>query len=156
MKKNISKTAQEMLGEKQDHPTRSLPTSSAQIRIPTQRPAAQLDHHIKHETHQVTKEWTAEATHTEQALYHLVSSYEAAPDLSPKRIQRLHLKKNLLKKMAELHAAAGKRVDRKVNIVDQTNTQQKLEQNQDELWRDMIKPHEERQFQIGRITNFYS
>jgi hypothetical protein len=30
------------------------------------------------------------------------------------------------------------------------------EDKQDELWRDMMKNQEERQFRIGRITNFFS
>lgn len=153
MKKNISQTVQEAIGEKKRE-AKAFPA----IRIPTQRPVPQLNHHIKRETQQVTKEWTAEVSHTDQVTSHFPPTSEAAPDLAPKRIQRFHQKKtvSLLKKMVELHAAASKKVDRKVKVVAETNAQQKLEQNQDELWRDMIKPHEERQFQIGRITNFFS
>lgn len=58
--------------------------------------------------------------------------------------------------MAELHESARRNIEHSVSVVDETDEQEKIEQSQDELWREMIKPHEERQFQIGRVTNYFS
>ena len=160
MKKNVTQTAQASLPGKEDRSTstKALPVASAQIRIPSQRPIPQLNHHIKRETQQVTKEWTAEVSHTNQVSSHLAQASKVPSSLACKRIQRFHQKKtaSLLKKMAELHDSARRKVDHKVTIVSETNSQELLQNNQDELWRDMMKPHEERHFQIGRITNFFS
>jgi hypothetical protein len=162
MKKNITEAVQASFKEKNQDPVqdpvKALPASSSQIRIPTQRPVPQLNHRIKRKTQQVSKEWTAEVSHTDQFTSHLPPSSEAAPDLAPRRIQRFHQKKNsaLLKKMVELHDSAKRKVEHKVSVVAESTSQQKLEKEQDELWRDMMKPHEERHFQIGRVINYYS
>ena len=147
MKKNISETAQASLGDKIEYPTKALPAQSAQIRIPTQRPIPQLNHHIKRETEQVSKEWSEEVSHADQLSFHLPPTSAPAGDLAPKRIQRFHQKKTLavLKKMAELHGAASGQVDHKV-------TSPLGIESQDELWRDMIKPQVERKFQIDRFS----
>ena len=154
MKKNISETAQASLGDKKEYPTKALPAHSAQIRIPSQRPIPQLNHHVKRETEQVSKEWSEEVSHTDQVSFHLPPTSAPAADLAPKRIQRFHQKKTLavLKKMAELHEAASLQVDHKVMVAHESNGEQKQQQAQEELWRDMIKPHVERKFQIDRFS----
>jgi hypothetical protein len=149
MEDNVTQTAQASL-EQNRRPAKTSSFASAQIRLPTQRPASQHDHHIKRETQQVTKEWTAEVAHTDRLSPQLPAVKATSPILAPKRIQRLHT--SLLKKMAELRSTARINVDRKVAA--KSSPQQS--QTQDELWRDMIKPHEERHFQIGRITNYFS
>lgn len=156
MKKNIFQTVQARLPEQNDQASKALPATSAQIRIPTQRPVPHLNHHIQRETKQVTKEWTTEVSHTDTLSPQLTTAPKKSADLAPKRIQRLHIKKmsTLLRKMAELHETSRKKVSQKVSVVDES--QKKLEHKQDELWRDMMKPHEERQYQIGRITNYFS
>ncbi len=154
MKNTITDTAQASLAEKKDHPVKVLP-AGAQIRIPTQRPVPQLKTRIKKTTEQVSKEWTAEASHTDRLSSQLPSAPDAASKLAPKRIQRFHQKKtsSLLKKMAELHDQASQKIDHKV--VAESSSRQKLEKAQDELWRDMMKPQVERHFQIDRLTNFF-
>ena len=158
MEDNVTQTAQASFLEKNRRPARAfpraLPAASAQIRIPTQRPVSQFDHHIKRQAQQVTNEWTAEVAHTDKLSSQLPATTKTPPDLAPKRIQRFYQKitTTLLKKMVELHNAARKQVDCKVAA----KSSPQLQQNQDELWRDMIKPHEERHFQIGRITNYFS
>lgn len=155
MKNNITQTAQISMGEKPDTKAKALTVRGAHIRIPTQRPIPQLDHHIKRETQQVTHEWSEEVAHTNRVSSHLPVSRPATKEFVQRRIERFHQKKtiNLLKKMAELHESTSRK---KVSITREKSAQQKLENDSDELWRDMIKPHEERQFQIGRIANFFT
>jgi hypothetical protein len=154
MEDNVAQTAQASLLKKNGRPTKALPATSAQIRIPTQRPVSQSDHHIKRKTEHVTKEWTAEVAHTDKLSPQLPLATDTQPALAPKRIQRLHQKITiaLLKKMAELHSTARTQVDCKVAA----KSSPQHHHDQDELWRDMMKPHEERHFQIGRITNYFS
>ncbi len=156
MKKNITQTAQERLPEKNDQAAKALPASSAQIRIPTQRPVPQLNNHIERQTKQITKEWTSEVSHTDTLSSQFTAAPKKSTELAPKRIQRLHSKKmsTLLRKMAELHESSRKKVTQKVSVMEEP--EKKLEQKQDELWRDMMKPHEERHYQIGRMTNYFS
>ena len=158
MKKNIRETAQASLQGQDDLPGKALPASSSQIRISEKRPVPQVRSSIQRQTQQVTKEWSAEVSHTSQVSSQVNASSDKAPKLASKRVQRFHSKKTsaVLKKMAELHDSASKNMERSVSIVDETNEQKMLEKSHDELWLDMIKPHEERQFQIGRITNYFS
>lgn len=158
MKKNVTQTAQASMGGKPESQVKSLPAASAQIRIPTQRPVPQLNHHIKRTTQQVTKEWTPEVTHTDRVSSYLSPEASEGQDLSHRRIERFHQRKtaSLLRKIAELHEASSRKVDNKVSRVDEEDAQKKKENDSDELWRDMIKPHVERHFQIGRITNFFT
>lgn len=156
MKKNIIQTVQEHLPEQQGQAPKALPATSAQIRVPTQRPAVQLNNKIKRQTKQVTKEWTSEVSHTDSLSSQFASAPQKSTELAPKRIQRFHIKKmsSLLRKMVELHEGAGKKVSQKVSVVDES--QKKPEEKHDELLRDMMKPHEERHYQIGRLTNYFS
>ncbi len=158
MKKNIRQTAQASLPDQQDLPSKALPASSSQIRIPAQRPTPQIQPVTQRQTEQVTKEWSKEVTHTDHVSSQVAISSEKAPKIASKRVQRFHSKKTtaVLKKMAELHESARRNIEHNVSVVGETDEQEKLEQSQDELWREMIKPHEERQFQIGRITNYFS
>lgn len=155
MKKNITQTAQETL-EDNSHPTvKALPAKSAQIRIPSQRPVPPINSKKKHETHQVTKEWNDEVSHTDRVSLYLASTLKTGKDLAPKRIQRLSLKTSkILKKIAELQELPQRK--HKVSKTTEVNEALKKQQDSDELWRDMIKPHEERNFQIDRIANFFS
>ena len=133
----------------------ALPAKSAQIRIPSQRPVPQLSSKKKHETQQVTKEWNEEVTHTDRVSLYLPSAQSQGKDLTPKRIQRFPLKTSkILKKIAELQEMPQRK--HKVSRASEANEELKKQQDSDELWRDMIKPHEERHFQIGRITNYFS
>ena len=156
MEDHVTQTAQASLMEVAQHPTKALPSTSAQIRIPTNRPVSQSKPQVKREAKQVTKEWTTEVAHADQFSTQLPADTKILPHLAPSRIQRFHQQiiSTLLKKMVELHNTARQKVDCKV--ADKSSVQQKLQHDHDELWRDMIKPHEERHFQIGRITNYFS
>ncbi|MBP7075295.1 MAG: hypothetical protein KBA81_07940 [Rhabdochlamydiaceae bacterium] len=158
MKKNIRETAQASFSDPADQTGKALPTTSSQIRLPAQRPIAQVSSSTQRQTEQVTKEWSKEVSHTDQVSSQVSVSSEKAPGLASKRVQRFHSKKTMtvLKKMAELNESARRNIEHNVSVVAESSEQEKLEQSQDELWRDMIKPHEERQFQIGRITNYFS
>ena len=158
MKKNIRQTAQASLSDQPDQAGKALPLSSSQIRIPAQRPTPQVQPSTQRQTEQVTKEWSKEVSHTDQVSSQVPISSEKAPGLASKRVQRFHSKKTtaVLKKMTELHESARRNIEHNVSVVAETSEQELLEQSQDELWREMIKPHEERQFQIGRVTNYFS
>jgi hypothetical protein len=154
MTKKISETAQSSLEaaskDAEEHPTQKLPVTSAQIRVSAQRPLPQLNSHVKREMHQVTKEWTSEVLHTDQLCPSCKPTTQAKQKLSPQRIQRFHQKKtrSLLKQMAEMHELAIR--NEGLQMVTETNLPQK--RPEDELWRDMIKPREERLFQIDRFS----
>ncbi len=158
MKKNITQTAQASLSGQDEQPGKAFPASSSQIRTSAERPVPQMCSSIQRQTEQVTKEWSAEVSHTDQVSSQVSTSSGKAPKLASKRVQRFHSKKTsaVLKKMAELHDSASKNMEHSVSIVAETSEQKMLEKSHDELWLDMIKPHEERQFQIGRITNYFS
>lgn len=145
MKKNVVETFKTLLKDKKAGASKPLPAGSAQIRVPTQRPMPQLNHHIKRETQQVSKEWSGEVAHTDELLSQLPQTSKQAPTLSSKRIQRFP---NLRKKLERSEERSLQKM---------TASQSKTEtSDSDELWRDMIKPHEERHFRIGRITNFFT
>jgi hypothetical protein len=150
---NISQTALASLDEnrKQSRAYKALPSSTS--RVPSQRPAPQTFSKKQRKTEQVTKEWTSEATHADKFSSQLPAPLDQAGDLSPKKIQRFHIKKTraVLQKMKELHEKAQKSVTNQVSV-----SEQPLENGQDELWRDMMKPHEERHFRIGNVTNFFT
>lgn len=155
MKKNITQTAQESIGEKPEKVVKAISSKSAQIRIPSQRPIAQWASKKRHTTQQVTKEWSDEVSQTDRATLYLPSSKESGKDLAPKRIQRFPLKTSkILKKIAELQGLPRRK--HKISKSTEADEVLKKQQDSDELWRDMIKPHEERHFQIGRLTNFFS
>src|SRR3569832_942036 len=143
MQKDIIQTVQDHLPGQNDQVGKALPATSAQIRIPRQRPVAQLNNHVERKTKQVTKEWTSEVSHTNT----LSSNFSTAPkkraELAPRRIRQLPIKRmsTLLKKMIELHEESHKKLSKKVSVVK--SSQKKIEQKQDELWLDMMKPHEE-------------
>lgn len=111
----------------------------------------------------VTKDWSQEVKHTSDFSVALEAQRfpQSSPgsDLIPHRIHRWNIKKysEILAKMKNtIKSKEGMKA--KVSVLGSEETKQtsRDHQKQDELWRDLIKAQEERQFQITRITNFFS
>jgi hypothetical protein len=145
MNKNFVETFKTLFKDKKAGASKPLPERSTRIRVPTQRPIPQFNHRIKRETQQVSKEWSGEVAHTDEVLSQLPQASKTAPTLSSKKVQRFP---NLLKKLEWLEERSLQKM-----TVSQPKTETS---DSDELWRDMIKPHEERHFRIGRVTNFFT
>jgi hypothetical protein len=82
-----------------------------------------------------------------------------AVDLIPHRVKRWKIKEcqHIARKIKALSGQKG--AGRQFKIEDLNEDSQllnKKENSQDELWKEMIKAKEERHFQIGRITKFFS
>lgn len=119
---------------------------------PSSKPAAR-------KTDIVTKEWNKEVEQTSNYSSQLEFEPSSTAHLIPDRVHRWNIKNyaSIVRKM-QMHIKA-KKVDmtEKVSVI--TSDQQKIAKEgvkQDELWRDMMKVNEERQFRIGRITNYFS
>ena len=155
--KDLSKTVLASLDKnKQKTASQAISAHRSQIRLPSQRPQPQTDSKKRHNTTQlVTKEWKPEVAHTTEVSSHLSTQPETPHDLPPKKIQRFHLKKtkDILQKMKELHEKAK---GMGAFVVKNPKNKAKLEADQDEEWRDLMKSREERHFHIGRITNYFT
>jgi len=158
MKRNLSKTVHDSVKEKVEVKWDTLTKASAPIRMPKQRPISHKKPEKSHQVQQVTREWNEEATHTDRAASYLPTEEARAKSLAPKRIQRFQQRKAamLLKKLVEMQQSARQKLGRKVLAQHEEDPEKKLDLQREELWRDMLKPHEERQFQIGRITNYFT
>lgn len=107
---------------------------------------------------QISKESTLEVIHVDHVSSHFSPPIYKACNLLDRKVQRFHLKKleTLLQKLVEMESNPARKVAKKVSINQDKDLQQTSSNSQDELWRDMMRPHEERHYQIGRITNYFS
>lgn len=157
---HITETAKALLEENKkqvQEPKNSSPLKS-QLRIPTQRPTAHQPLQKQRATQHVTKEWTPEVAHTHEISSHFSSTTKSAGSLKIKQVRSFPFKKakEILQKIKEMHTKESCKVGKRISIIHETTAQQKEQSDQNELWKEMIKTHEERHFQIGRITNFFS
>jgi hypothetical protein len=79
-------------------------------------------------------------------------------NLAPARVNRWNLKNysSLARRLQKLAKSKPEDMSGKVSVISQQEKTAKEEKKQDQLWRDMMKVNEERQFRIGRITDFFS
>lgn len=154
MEKETADKLRASLPTKKSNSAKPISKSSAQIRISIQRPKAlkALSSQSKH--HTVTEKWTDKVIRKDSLTSLAIKTSDAPSHLTSQRVQRFHPKKtaSTLEEMVELQERCGQKIDLKVTVSQ--NAREK--QDQDELWRDMIKPHVERQFQIDRIANFFT
>ncbi len=157
-KQDVSKTARASLSEQKCEEAKALSPLMARIRIPTKRPSSTPPLTNKKSPLQATKKGSSEVACTDIVSSHLPNHPESSGNPISKRVHRWHSKKTatVLKKIGEAHEAKDRKLGEKISIVSETTPEQQLQSEQDELWRDMMKPHEERNFQISRITNFFS
>lgn len=157
---HITETAKSLLekSEKQAREPKNSSPLKSQLRIPTQRPTVHQPLRKQRATQHVTKEWTPEVTHTHEISSNFSSTSKNAGSLKTKQIRPFFLKKakEILQKIKERHTEESCKVGKRISIIHETTAQQKEQSDQNELWKEMIKTHEERHFQIGRITNFFS
>jgi len=106
----------------------------------------------------VSSEWNQESKQTHACGCHVENPLPPGADLIPARVKRWRLKEYHL--VARKIQALGetKESSRKYDITllqEETPTSQS-QSSQDALWEEMIKAKEERQFQLGRITKYFS
>ena len=147
---------------------KSLPASGSQTRsyaapsrvpqrLPTQ-PAS--THKGPRKADVVSKEWNSEVRHTSD-FSSQIDSYEfPGSHLIPERVHRWNIKNYsaMVKKMKDQPKPKEQEMTSKVSQIKSAAEAQVIHEDkkQDELWRDMMKTQEERQFQITRITNFFT
>jgi hypothetical protein len=102
----------------------------------------------------VTKEWEP-AANTAACSCHLEQTSSEA-SLDPERFKRYKNPASALRKIE--HCQKSGDMTKKISVVKNSDQEKARheEEKQDELWRDMMKNQEERQFRLGRITNFFS
>jgi hypothetical protein len=118
--------------------------------LPVHKPAPKKD---LTKTSHVSKEWQP-AAQTAACSCHLESKTSEA-SLEPERFKRW---KNAASVLRNIDRSKATELPDNISVV-KSSEQEKTrheEDKQDELWRDMMKNQEERQFRIGRITNFFS
>lgn len=106
-------------------------------------------------TNQVSAEWNKESKQTHAYGCHVENPLPPGADLIPARVNRWRLRDYhaVTRKIQALGEA--KEPSRKHDIsLLQEEVQAK--QTEDVLWEEMLKAKEERQFQIGRITKYFS
>lgn len=110
-------------------------------------------------TNQVSSEWNEESKQTHDKGTHIEIDSSPISDLIPARVNRWKIKEyqHIAKKIKAL--SNPKKESRQFKIEDLNETSQLLKgkrTSQDELWQEMMKTKEERQFQIGRLTKYFS
>jgi hypothetical protein len=105
----------------------------------------------------VSKGWNPAAAQTATCCSHLES--KASPDspLEPERVKRWKSPASVAHKIKR-PASEASELPGNISVVGSSDKEKTRheEEKQDELWRDLMKNQEERQFRIGRITNFFS
>ena len=108
----------------------------------------------------VTKEWNKEVKQTSNCSSHMESEATPGASLIPARVHRWNIKNysSILRKMQMLVKPQEGEMTEKVSVITSSQEDETAKNNkkQDELWRDMMKTNEERQFRIGRIINYFS
>ena len=80
-------------------------------------------------------------------------------DLIPERVKRWKIKEcqGIAKKIKDLSKQKAGSDHHKIEVLDdKPEKKDRGDKIQDELWQEMMKSKEERQFQIGRITTYFS
>ncbi len=153
--KELASKIQKALLEKKKSSTTTSP-EKAYTAFPM-RTAQNVPYHVNtpkkglQEAKIVSNEWNSEVKQTT----HLASSLDLQlvpyPSLIPTRVQLWKLKSYLYLLRALHLLSKGKDLSSDISVLSSDP-----QPSQNELWADMMKPHEERQFRIGRITNYFS
>jgi len=108
----------------------------------------------------ISQDWSKEAKHTSEYSAQFEPNLSPGAHLIPKRVHRWNLKNYaaIVGKMKALAKSKSTEMPTKVSLVKSSKAAQseKKDKASDDLWRDLMKTNEERNFQIGRITNFFS
>ncbi|HNA62505.1 MAG TPA: hypothetical protein PKW79_05465 [Rhabdochlamydiaceae bacterium] len=134
---------------------------AAPSRVPSQLPQKPEPlSKIHRKTDIVTKEWNPEVKHTSEISSQLDSQYLPGAHLIPTRVHRWTIKNyaKIVRQIKSQIKAKEQELTAKVSHLTSSDEQKQSheQQKQDELWRDMMKTQEERQYQITRITNFFT
>ncbi len=110
-------------------------------------------------TDAVTAQWNEGSKQANEVGSHVESSKTPGADLIPTRVKRWKIKeyqgiarriKALSKYKPVTHSFQIEALNEKAEAAVRSDT------TQDQLWQEMMKSKEERQFQIGRITKYFS
>ena len=109
----------------------------------------------------VTSQWNEEAKQTHDVGTHTQPPPSSAgADLIPRHIKRWKVKEyqEILRKIKALSKRKDATHHFEFELITEKKepTKEEKEKSQDQLWQDMMKSNEERHFQIGRITNYFS
>lgn len=144
-------------------PAESHPHSYAQataLRVPNHVPRQAPAKPVIRKTDIVTKEWNKEVQQTSNCSSQIDVEPSPVASLIPARVHRWSIKNYAsIARQMQMHVKPKKgEMTEKVSVISSSEEQQtaKEEKKQDELWRDMMKTNEERHFNIGRITNYFS
>lgn len=110
-------------------------------------------------TNAVTPEWNEESKHTHDFGSQVESSKIPGADLIPARVKRWKISEfegiaRKIRTMSKQRAVTRRFEIQSLDEKPQTSARQ--DSAQDQLWQEMMKAKEERQFQIGRITKYFS
>jgi len=129
------------------------------LRVPSHVPRQAPAKPVIRKTDIVTKEWNKEVEHTSNCSSQIDVEPSPVASLIPDRVHRWNIKNySSIARHMQMHVKPKEaEMTEKITVVSSTEQQAaKEEKKQDELWRDMMKTNEERQFRIGRITNYFS
>ncbi len=134
---------------------------AAPSRVPSQLPKKfEPVSKVQRKTAVVSKEWSPEVKHTSELSSQLDSQYLPGAHLIPTRVHRWTIKNyaTIVRKIKSQIKAKEQEMTAKVSHLTSSEEEKQSheQQKQDELWRDMMKTQEERQYQITRITNFFT
>jgi hypothetical protein len=159
--KELSEKIKSALKAKQSNASEPRAHSyAAQSRMPQQIPTHSTPVKKERQTNIVSKEWNSEVKHTSAYSSQLETHHLPGADLIPARVHRWNIKNYsaIVRKMKSHIKTKEADMTSKVSHItssDQAETAH-AEKKQDDLWRDMMKNNEERQFHITRITNFFT
>jgi hypothetical protein len=113
---------------------------------------------IQRKANPVTSEWKKEVERTHACGCHVENSASPGADLIPARVKKWqlrghHLIVRKIKALSKTNEAPSKH---SVTHIQQQSSKASSQDGQDALWEEMIKAKEERQFQLGRITKYFS
>lgn len=158
--KELLEKIQNALQEAPTESTHSYAQATA-MRVPTLVPKQQPSSKpAVRKTDIVTKEWNKEVEQTSNYSCQMEFEPSSAAHLIPDRVHRWNIKNyaSIVRKM-QMHVKTKKvEMTEKVSVISSSEEQKvaKEGEKQNELWRDMMKVNEERQFRIGRIINYFS
>lgn len=106
----------------------------------------------------ISSEWSPESKQTHACGCHVENPLPPGADLIPARVKRWCLRDYHLIARKIQALGATKESSRKYNItvLQEEDSTAQSENSQEELWEEMIRVKEERQFQLGRITKYFS
>lgn len=136
------------------HTYTKAPVLKEVSQVPKALPKRKKD--LRH-TVAVPTDWNQEVSQTMACSLHLESERASEANLVPERVKQWKNPSAIVRKMQRSSSAAAK-LPKKISVVSGSEEQKtrQNESNQDELWRDLMKNQEERQFRLDRITNFFT